>query len=77
MLLQTKLGNVKEENIIQIWDNSQILLKLRNRKLLEGECGRCIYMEICAGCRGRAYEETGNIMATDPGCWVISERKLL
>jgi len=36
-----------------------------------------IYMDKCVGCRGRAYEETGNIMATDPGCWVISERKLL
>ncbi len=76
MLLQIKPGNVKEESIIQMWDNSSILLKLRNRKLLEGECGRCIYMEKCVGCRGRAYEETGNIMATDPGCWVISEGKL-
>jgi len=77
MLLQTKLGNAKEESIIRIWDNSQILSKLRNRDLLEGECGRCIYKDRCAGCRGRTYEETGNIMATDPGCWVISEGKLL
>ena len=77
MLLQTKLGNVREESITQIWNNSQILSKLRNRNLLEGECGRCIYVDKCAGCRGRAYEETGDIMATDPGCWVNLGGKLL
>lgn len=77
MLLQIKLGNVREESITQIWDNSQILLKLRNRNLLEGECGQCIYRDKCAGCRGRAYEETGNMLATDPGCWVNTGGKLL
>lgn len=69
MLLQTKLGNIREEPITQIWDNSPILLKLRDRKLLEGECNQCIYRYKCSGCRGRAYEETGNVLATDPGCW--------
>jgi radical SAM protein with 4Fe4S-binding SPASM domain len=77
MLLQTKLGNVREESITRIWNNSQILSKLRNRNLLEGECARCNYKDKCAGCRGRAYEETGNIMATDPGCWVNIGEKLL
>ncbi|MBA7621854.1 PqqA peptide cyclase [subsurface metagenome] len=77
MLLQIKLGNIRVESITQIWDNSQILLKLRNRNFLEGECGRCIYRDKCAGCRGRAYEETGNMLATDPGCWVNTGGKLL
>jgi len=70
MLLQTKLGNIREKSIINIWDESQILSKLRSRSLLEGECGRCSHRDICAGCRGRAYEETGNILASDPGCWL-------
>ena len=73
MLLQTILGNVRETPISEIWDNSPILIKLRNRDLLEGACGECEYKEHCAGCRGRAYEETGNIMATDPGCWLINK----
>ncbi len=77
MLLQIKLGNVKEESIRRIWDNPHILLKLRNRNLLEGECGRCIHRDKCAGCRGRAYEETGNMLATDPGCWFNIEDELL
>jgi len=77
MLLQKKLGNIREESITRIWNNSQILAKLRNRNLLKGECGLCNYKDKCTGCRGRAYEETGNIMATDPGCWVNIGGKLL
>jgi len=53
------------------------LLTLRDRNLLEGECGQCIYRDECAGCRGWAYEETGNMLATDPGCWINKGGKLL
>ena len=70
MLLQTRLGNIRERSVINIWNESPILSKLRLRSLLEGECGRCSYRDICVGCRGRAYEETGNILASDPGCWL-------
>ncbi len=67
--LQTKLGNIREKSITQIWNNSPILLKLRNRNLLEGGCSQCIYRDKCSGCRGRAYEETGDMLAMDPSCW--------
>ena len=70
MLLQVKIGNVREESIIKIWEESPTLTKLRSREMLKGECGKCIHRDICAGCRGRAYEETGDIMASDPGCWL-------
>ena len=70
MLLQVKLGNIREESIIRIWEDSPVLAKLRSRELLEGECGKCIHRDVCAGCRGRAYEETGNMLASDPGCWI-------
>jgi radical SAM protein with 4Fe4S-binding SPASM domain len=70
MLLQIKLGNIREMGVIKIWEESPILAKLRSRELLEGECGKCVYRDTCAGCRGRAYEETGNMMATDSGCWL-------
>lgn len=73
MLLQTKLGNIREESIIKIWDESSILKKLRNRDLLRGTCGQCKYKNMCAGCRGRAYEETGDILGTDPGCWIYNK----
>ncbi|MEM0079276.1 MAG: radical SAM protein [Nitrososphaerota archaeon] len=71
MLLQIKLGNVKEKSIIDIWEESQVLSILRDRKQLKGQCGECKFRDVCAGCRGRAYEVTGDFIATDPGCWFI------
>ena len=72
MLLQLDLGNVREQSIMSIWDDSPQLAKLRQRDLLGGACGSCRYKLTCSGCRGRAYEETGDIMATDPGCWIAA-----
>lgn len=73
MLLQTNLGNIREQSLISIWENSPVLTELRRRELLKGECGDCSHRDTCSGCRGRAYEETGDIMAADPGCWLVSE----
>jgi len=72
MLLQVDLGNIREQSIMSIWENSPILTRLRQRDLLTGECGICQYKLTCSGCRGRAYEETGDMMATDPGCWLAT-----
>jgi radical SAM protein with 4Fe4S-binding SPASM domain len=70
MLLQVNLGNIREQSIISIWENSPVLARLRQRELLKGVCGQCTYRDSCSGCRGRAYEETGDIMAADSGCWL-------
>ena len=43
---------------------------------LKGECGDCSYRDTCSGCRGRAYEETGDMMAADPGCWLAPKKGL-
>jgi radical SAM protein with 4Fe4S-binding SPASM domain len=73
MLLQISLGNIRKQSIISIWENSPVLADLRRRELLKGECGDCSYKGACSGCRGRAYEETGDMMAADPGCWLAPE----
>lgn len=69
IFLQVNLGNVKDKSIRQIWQDSPLLAQLRSWDLLKGECGKCDYRDICAGCRGRAYVETGDMLASDPGCW--------
>ena len=71
MLLQVRLGNVRETGITRIWQDSPVLATLRSGAL-KGECGACSHKAICAGCRGRAYEETGDLLASDPGCWLVS-----
>jgi AdoMet-dependent heme synthase len=69
MLLQIDLGNIRERHIQKIWQESPILQQLRSREL-GGACSQCSFKNICAGCRGRAYAETGDMMAADPGCWL-------
>jgi len=69
MLLQIDLGNIRKKSIQEIWNESAVLRELRSREL-KGECGECEYKNTCAGCRGRAYEETGDMLASDPGCWI-------
>ena len=71
MLLQVDLGNIREQSVRAIWENSPILSQLRRRELLKDECAECTYRGTCSGCRGRAYEETGDMMAADPGCWLV------
>lgn len=73
MVLQTKLGNVRENSLRDIWYDSPILETLRNRELLQGRCGRCKYRVSCAGARCKAYEKTGDMMAEDPTCWLPDE----
>ncbi len=38
----------------------------RDRSRLEGFCGRCPYKLICGGCRARAYNYFGDVLAPRP-----------
>ena len=56
------------EELSYPWKNNEILRELRNKDILEGNCGECKYRYYCGGCRARAYGYTGNYLASDPGC---------
>ena len=60
-------GSIREKNFIEIWQNSPLLLALRERALT-GRCGRCGYSAICGGCRARAYAYSGDFLGEDPSC---------
>ena len=66
--LPIKVGNVREQNLADIWRNSKILKELRQRLLLKNACGKCEYRWTCGGCRGRAYACTGDYLESDPVC---------
>lgn len=68
VFLPIKVGNIREKSIKEIWSESPILQKLRDRKSFWGVCGTCKYREICGGCRARAYGYFGDVQAPDPGC---------
>ncbi|MEA1904870.1 MAG: radical SAM protein [Candidatus Hadarchaeota archaeon] len=61
------IGNLKKQSLREIWRNSEVLKKIRNRDEFEG-CGDCPYKNICGGCRARAYGYFGDLQAPDPAC---------
>ncbi len=68
---QVVVGNVRERSFKDIWIDhpSPELLALRGIKSdLTGACGRCEYLELCGGCRQKAYYFNGDLRAEDPTC---------
>lgn len=69
------LGNIKTSSFEDIWLNphNDFLVKLRNKKeFITGRCRRCNYFDICLGnFRPRAEELTGDLWASDPGCYLL------
>lgn len=66
------LDNVMNKTIHEVWHSSKVLNEIRNRTNLNGECKGCDYKELCAGCRARAYNLTGDYLSSDPMCSKIN-----
>jgi radical SAM protein with 4Fe4S-binding SPASM domain len=62
------VGNIKDDDFEKLWKNNSILKQLRDKDILEGNCGECKYRYYCGGCRARSYGYTSNYLAPDPGC---------
>ncbi len=52
----------------QIWDTSPVFLEMRNADGYHGKCGACEYRYVCGGCRARAFNLTGDYLASEPFC---------
>lgn len=61
-------GNLRSTPLREIWDRSELFVKLRERSGLGGRCGTCELQPACGGCRARAYGMTGDFLAEDPLC---------
>ncbi|MBI3399069.1 MAG: radical SAM protein [Deltaproteobacteria bacterium] len=72
--MPTKVGNLTETGLSQIWTTSSVFQSLRNPKY-EGRCKDCDYSEVCGGCRARALAATSNLMGEDPWCEYEPETK--
>lgn len=64
------IGNVLFDNLVTIWNENDILLKLRDRNNLLGKCGFCKYKMLCGGCRVEALNNSQNIFEEDDKCWM-------
>ncbi|MCW5204145.1 MAG: radical SAM protein [Candidatus Electrothrix communis] len=64
------LGNIRNRSLAHILHNSEEIRNLKNyRETIKGACRTCEKAEECYGCRGAAYQLTGDYLASDPTCW--------
>ena len=64
------LGTIRRNTLADILKNSEVVNNLKNyREMIKGECRSCEKAAECYGCRGAAYQLTGDYLAADPTCW--------
>jgi AdoMet-dependent heme synthase len=61
-------GNVREKSFKEIWEGSELFKDLRDFKKYKGRCGSCEYVNVCGGCRARAYSVYGDYLEEEPFC---------
>ena len=64
-------GNIRKQTFKDIWENSELFKDMRNFKAYKGRCGSCEFVNVCGGCRARAYALHGDYMAEEPFCRYI------
>lgn len=66
--LPVKTGNVREDDLLEVYRDHEVFRDLRDKSKLKGDCGICEYNKICGGSRARAYAATNDYLAADPLC---------
>lgn len=61
-------GNIGKQSFKDIWENSELFKNLRDFKSYKGRCGACEFVNVCGGCRARAYAVNGDYLAEEPFC---------
>ncbi len=61
-------GNVMKQSFKEIWEDSELFKELRDFKKYKGRCGSCEYINVCGGCRARAYSVYGDYLEEEPFC---------
>lgn len=69
------IGNIRERKLADILKDSEVISDLRAYKdCIRGPCKTCEKFAGCYGCRGAAYQLTGDYLASDPLCWRNADR---
>lgn len=75
--LPLSAGNVRTDDLVQVYREHALFRSLRDPDRLGGRCGRCEFRTRCGGSRARAFAATGDPLAEDPGCvYVPAARRL-
>jgi len=62
------VGNVRKDRVAEVYRHAPLFRALHDPTQLQGRCGACEYHALCGGSRARAFEATGNPLASDPLC---------
>ncbi len=66
--LELNCGNIRKDSLKNIWETSEVFLKLRDQSQYSGKCGTCVYHNQCNGCRARAMQAGKSYLGDDPIC---------
>ena len=70
------IGNVRKQKLKDILKDSEVVQDLkRYTETIKGPCGECERLNECYGCRGAAFQMTGDYLASDPLCWKNLDRR--
>lgn len=66
--LPVEVGNVREDDLVELYRESPLFQQLREPSEFSGTCGTCPHRTYCGGSRARAAAVTGDPRASDPLC---------
>jgi radical SAM protein len=72
--LPLSAGNVRRDDVVEVYRNSPLFRSLRDPDQLKGKCRVCEYREVCGGSRARAYALTGDPLEAEPFCTYVPPR---
>jgi len=65
------VGNVMKKSLKDLWrklKKDKFLQRLCDTNHIKGRCRKCLFKEVCIGCRARAYWMLGDYFAEDSVC---------
>lgn len=69
--LPIKAGNIFEKSLTDIYLESELFKKLRQKDAFDPACQGCAHAHsCCGGLKCLSYAVTGDAFKKDPGCWV-------
>lgn len=68
------VGNLKQQTLLELYDNHELLKKLRDPQQIPTKCQTCFYAKLCrGGLKCLSYATTGDPFQADPGCWLAHQ----
>jgi heme b synthase len=70
-------GNIRKTPFKEIWEHSELFKDLRDFKKYKNKCGSCEFINVCGGCRARAYSVYGDYLEEEPFCTYMPRKHKL